>query len=75
MSNHYDPSDGRMDYTTARGDKMKLAISGKPGWRIADDVDYVQKTLTNVEKSVLGGDAIDQLRSAKEAIAKLFRDA
>ncbi len=64
MGSHYDPNDGAPDRDAERGALAKRKLSSFHDGAVGRELDSIFKLLRGVEKSVLGGEAIDDLRRA-----------
>ena len=63
MGNHSDPRDQEACAVTERGDKAKAYIAAMPSYELGQELKRIERTLLEIEPSVLGVEAIDALRS------------
>ena len=68
MGNHYDPNEGVACAATERGTRAKAYIEKMHTYSLGSQLQQIERMLREVEKHVLGGEAIDTLRSAAKQL-------
>jgi hypothetical protein len=66
VGNHYDPKDKDTAAgcaVTARGTAAKGCVAAMPAYELGMQLRVIERTISEVEPHVLGGEAIDNLRS------------
>ena len=71
MGNHYDPNEGAACAFTERGNRAKEKIAAAPAHEIGSQLHQVERALRRIEKAVLGGEAIDDLRAAVDRLRSI----
>ena len=70
MGNHYDPNEGAACAVTERGEKAKTYIAAMPTYELGSQLRQIERTLREIEPHVLGGEAIDNLRSVANRLRR-----
>lgn len=73
MSNHYDPSDDRIEAEHSYGEKIKAAIAAHPARRVRGDVKSIFDDLRSIEDHVVGAKSVDALRRARDTLSDLIK--